>query len=257
MHVRMHALTLCIVRSHVALAAMAAAVLWVALLLKCQGWNGCVAGVVHVRVCVSGNAVGSPAGAAVSGAVRSVCGVVQEVLAGGVHSAKLAALLERLREAAAESEDLARPIKSVVFSQFTGMLTAVGAALDSEGVTHVRIDGAMTAAKRAAAIAAFSDTAPDSARVALVSLKAGGVGLNLTVASQVRRRRPRHTVLSPRRVTAPKPCAGSSMHAASNSGPVPWWVWLKGDRGAMRAWVRADSPAGPVVEPGDRGPGDG
>lgn len=66
------------------------------------------------------------------------------------------------------------------------MLDAVGAVLAAEGVSHVRIDGSMTAGKRAAAIAAFSETGADTPRVALVSLKAGGVGLNLTAASQAR-----------------------------------------------------------------------
>lgn len=115
---------------------------------------------------------------------------LQDVEAAVAHSAKLAALRERLRDAAAASADLPRPIKSVVFSQFTGMLDAAGAALAADGVTCVRIDGSMTAAKRAAAIATFSEPGADAPTVALVSLKAGGVGLNLTVASQVPNRTP-------------------------------------------------------------------
>jgi len=66
------------------------------------------------------------------------------------------------------------------------MLDTVGAALADKGVACVRIDGTMTAAKRAAAIAAFSDTSATSPRIALVSLKADGVSLNLTAASEVR-----------------------------------------------------------------------
>lgn len=117
--------------------------------------------------------------------IPAIAAALQALSNTTAHSAKLTALLARLREADAASADDTRPIKSVIFSQFATMLDAVGAALAAEGVRYVRIDGSMTAGKRAAAIAAFSETAADTPRVALVSLKAGGVGLNLTVASQV------------------------------------------------------------------------
>lgn len=110
-----------------------------------------------------------------------------EVAAAQAHSAKLTMLMERLRETAAADPEGARPVKSVIFSQFAGMLAAVGGALAAEGVAFVRIDGTMTAGKRAAAIRKFAEAGCEAPRVALVSLKAGGVGLNLTAASQVRK----------------------------------------------------------------------
>lgn len=79
-------------------------------------------------------------------------------------------------------------VKSVVFSQFTSMLDIVCTALRSEGIPYVRVDGTMSEKRRSAAIDAFQSgvgvqgAAPE---VAVMSLKAAGVGLNLTAASQV------------------------------------------------------------------------
>ena len=53
------------------------------------------------------------------------------------------------------------------------------------GFNFVRLDGSMTSKKRIAAIEAFSDANPGSPTIFLLSLKAGGVGLNLTAASRV------------------------------------------------------------------------
>ena len=53
------------------------------------------------------------------------------------------------------------------------------------GFTYVKLDGSMTAAARVVAQETFSDIHPDSPTVFLLSLKAGGVGLNLTAASNV------------------------------------------------------------------------
>lgn len=52
------------------------------------------------------------------------------------------------------------------------------------GVKCVQLDGSMTMAAREAAIARFTDD--KDCKVFLMSLKAGGVALNLTVASHVR-----------------------------------------------------------------------
>ncbi|KAG2423298.1 hypothetical protein HXX76_015447 [Chlamydomonas incerta] len=121
-------------------------------------------------------------------------------------SAKVAALMAALRRAAAGqqaggaaggggeaggsssgggSSAGAAPIKSVVFSQFTGMLNLIGRALEAEGVPYVRLDGSTPAKARAGLMRAFASTAPDSPLVFLSSLKAGGVGMNLTAASAV------------------------------------------------------------------------
>ena len=78
------------------------------------------------------------------------------------------------------------PTKSVVFSQFTGMLSLVEARLIAAGVPYFRIDGSTPAAKRKTLLAAFASSSDAAGvRVALVSLRAGGVGLNLTAASEV------------------------------------------------------------------------
>jgi len=49
----------------------------------------------------------------------------------------------------------------------------------------VRLDGTMTSKQRTAAIEAFSDTDVNSPSVFLLSLKAGGVGINLTAACRM------------------------------------------------------------------------
>jgi len=74
-------------------------------------------------------------------------------------------------------------IKSVVFSQWTCMLDLLEIPLRREGINFVRLDGQMTRAARDACLIKF-DTSPEVI-VFLVSLKCGGLGLNLTAASQV------------------------------------------------------------------------
>ena len=67
--------------------------------------------------------------------------------------------------------------KSVVFSQWTSLLDILEVALERADESFVRLDGSMTAEKRAAALRRFE--ASGGPRVLLMSLKAGGVGLNL------------------------------------------------------------------------------
>lgn len=73
--------------------------------------------------------------------------------------------------------------KSIIFSSFTTMLQLVEWRLRRAGITTVMLDGSMTPAQRQASINAFM-TDPDI-ECFLVSLKAGGVALNLTEASKV------------------------------------------------------------------------
>ncbi|CAN4097499.1 unnamed protein product [Withania somnifera] len=73
--------------------------------------------------------------------------------------------------------------KAIVFSQFTSFLDLIHYALQKSGVSCVQLDGSMTMAARDSAITRFTND-PDC-RIFLMSLKAGGVALNLTVASQV------------------------------------------------------------------------
>jgi DNA repair protein RAD16 len=74
-------------------------------------------------------------------------------------------------------------LKSIVFSQFTSMLQLIEWRLRRAGFNTVMLDGSMTPAQRQKSIEHFM-TNPD-VEVFLVSLKAGGVALNLTEASRV------------------------------------------------------------------------
>ncbi|KAF2273774.1 uncharacterized protein EI97DRAFT_435694 [Westerdykella ornata] len=74
-------------------------------------------------------------------------------------------------------------LKSIVFSQFTSMLQLIEWRLRRAGFNTVMLDGSMTPAMRQKSIEHFM-TNPD-VEVFLVSLKAGGVALNLTEASRV------------------------------------------------------------------------
>ena len=71
--------------------------------------------------------------------------------------------------------------KSLVFSQWTSMLNLVEPHLKSRGIGYVRLDG--TTRDRRKVVSTFqSDDGPP---VFLISLKAGGTGLNLTEADHV------------------------------------------------------------------------
>jgi superfamily II DNA or RNA helicase len=90
-------------------------------------------------------------------------------------SAKLDVLGELLEPIVAAGK------KAIVFSQFTRLLDVVGADLDAREIGHARLDG--KSADRQALVERFQNDPRCS--VFLVSLKAGGVGLNLTAAEYV------------------------------------------------------------------------
>jgi superfamily II DNA or RNA helicase len=90
-------------------------------------------------------------------------------------SAKLDLLLERLAEVIDEGH------KALVFSQFTSMLALVRPELDRQGVVYEYLDGQTR--DRQARVERFQNS-PDCP-LFLISLKAGGVGLNLTAADYV------------------------------------------------------------------------
>ena len=69
----------------------------------------------------------------------------------------------------------------LVFSQFVGMLTLLKEKLTAEGIEYCYLDGATT--NRAGVVERFQSNA--EIPVFLISLKAGGVGLNLTGADTV------------------------------------------------------------------------
>ncbi|WPG99517.1 DNA repair protein rad8 [Acrodontium crateriforme] len=94
-------------------------------------------------------------------------------------SAKIAALLKHLKRLRKTS----RTTKSVIFSQFTSFLDLLSPALTQENITFLRFDGTMTQKHRAKVLADFAQR--PTFTVLLLSLRAGGVGLNLTCAQQV------------------------------------------------------------------------
>ncbi len=73
--------------------------------------------------------------------------------------------------------------KSIVFSQFTSMLQLVEWRLRRAGFNTVMLDGSMSPVQRQRSIDYFMNNV--DVEVFLVSLKAGGVALNLTEASRV------------------------------------------------------------------------
>jgi SNF2 family DNA or RNA helicase len=72
--------------------------------------------------------------------------------------------------------------RALVFSQFVGHLSKARAALDARGVSYQYLDGATPAVEREKRVAAFQSGAGD---LFLISLKAGGTGLNLTAADYI------------------------------------------------------------------------
>ncbi|XP_017158144.1 helicase-like transcription factor isoform X3 [Poecilia reticulata] len=96
-------------------------------------------------------------------------------------SSKVQALMGNLLRL--RSEDVG--LKCLVVSQFTRFLTVLQTPLREHGFSFVRLDGTMSQKKRTRIIQEFQSSATDSPRIMLLSLKAGGVGLNLTAASRV------------------------------------------------------------------------
>ncbi|KAF6766578.1 SNF2 family N-terminal domain-containing protein [Ephemerocybe angulata] len=75
-------------------------------------------------------------------------------------------------------------VKTVVFSQWTSMLDKIEDALELSGIRYDRLDGTMRRDERTRAMDALKHD--PGCEVLLVSLKAGGVGLNLTAAQRHR-----------------------------------------------------------------------
>ncbi|MBX5481872.1 MAG: DEAD/DEAH box helicase [Myxococcaceae bacterium] len=91
-------------------------------------------------------------------------------------SSKLERLLELIDELRAEGH------RALVFSQFTSHLALVREVLDARGVSYVYLDGRTPRAERERRVRAFQE---GDAPLFLISLKAGGFGLNLTGADNV------------------------------------------------------------------------
>jgi SNF2 family DNA or RNA helicase len=89
----------------------------------------------------------------------------------GVPASKIDVLCEQLRELVAEGHS------ALVFSQFTGFLGKVKARLEEEGIGYAYLDGRTK--NRSATVERFRS---GQVQVFLISLKAGGFGLNLPEA---------------------------------------------------------------------------
>ncbi|MGL5348693.1 MAG: SNF2 helicase associated domain-containing protein [Peptostreptococcaceae bacterium] len=100
-------------------------------------------------------------------------------------------LIEDYKGKSAKTEECIAIIKSsieenrkiLLFSQFTSVLKNLGQRLEEEGVNYSYLDGSINAAKRIDLVKEFNES--EDAKVFLISLKAGGTGLNLTSADLV------------------------------------------------------------------------
>jgi SNF2 family DNA or RNA helicase len=109
--------------------------------------------------------------------LRQICcdpSLLYENYEGG--SAKLDTCMELVRNAVEGGHQL------LLFSQFTSMFDIIGKRLDAEGVGYLQLTGATSKEERMRLVKRFQD---GEAPVFLISLKAGGVGLNLTAADIV------------------------------------------------------------------------
>jgi superfamily II DNA or RNA helicase len=107
---------------------------------------------------------------------RACCNPALIDPAAEVPSGKLDAFLELVDELIRNRH------RALVFSQFVGHLDLVRAALDARGVRYEYLDGSTPSAERERRVAAFQAGGAD---LFLISLRAGGTGLNLTAADYV------------------------------------------------------------------------
>ncbi|KAJ7275100.1 SNF2 superfamily protein [Mycena rebaudengoi] len=94
-------------------------------------------------------------------------------------STKMKAMMASLKQLFEEHPDE----KTLIVSQWTGCLTLVSDYLTEAGIVHVKYQGDMNRNQRDQAVQVFMSK--DKARIMLMSLKCGGVGLNLTRANNV------------------------------------------------------------------------
>lgn len=112
--------------------------------------------------------------------LRQVCihpQLLKEVGATDIESSKFELAKEKISELIDEGH------KIVMFSQFTEMLDIMGQWTKKEGFYTERIDGSVSAKARMDAVDRFQSS--EDPGMFLISLKAGGVGLNLTAADYV------------------------------------------------------------------------
>ncbi|EGF78401.1 hypothetical protein BATDEDRAFT_90880 [Batrachochytrium dendrobatidis JAM81] len=96
---------------------------------------------------------------------------------------KIIALIDSLIEVRSQTKASDLPVKSVIFSQWTKMLSLIEGPLLTHGFKFCKLVGKMVLSSRSEAMLKFK-TDP-SVTIMLISLRSGGVGLNLTAASRV------------------------------------------------------------------------
>uniref|UniRef100_A0A8H8CFK2 Uncharacterized protein n=1 Tax=Psilocybe cubensis TaxID=181762 RepID=A0A8H8CFK2_PSICU len=94
-------------------------------------------------------------------------------------STKMKYMMDQLQNLARAHPDE----KTLLVSQWTGCLSLISDYLTEKGIPHVKYQGDMSRTKRDQAVQIFMSK--EKARVMLMSLKCGGVGLNLTRANNV------------------------------------------------------------------------
>ncbi len=92
------------------------------------------------------------------------------------HSAKLQEILEHILNQIDGH-------KLLIFSSFTSMLGLLKAQLDESGISYAYLDGQTSSDERQVQVSRFQER--EDCRLFLISLKAGGTGLNLTAADYV------------------------------------------------------------------------
>lgn len=91
-------------------------------------------------------------------------------------SSKVEVLLQELKLVPADD-------KAVIFSQWTSLLDVVSEHLTEAGILHERLQGSLSRDGKTSAIDRFASN--PECRVMLISLKAGGVGINLVFANHL------------------------------------------------------------------------
>jgi len=115
------------------------------------------------------------ASASSNSAVEPTVALLRTLLAGS-KVAYCVSAVERIRSSHPDD-------KVVVFSQFTRMLDVLAVCLSAAGLPFERFDGSMRSDRQQLALDRFASSPPDECVCLLVSLHAGGVGLNLTRAN--------------------------------------------------------------------------
>ncbi|HAR63762.1 MAG TPA: hypothetical protein DF296_04715 [Candidatus Margulisbacteria bacterium] len=112
--------------------------------------------------------------------LRQVCihpALLQELRGQDIPSSKFELAQEKISELLEEGH------KIVLFTQFTNMLDIIEAWAKETGIDLYRIDGSVSGKKRMDIIDSFQNSAGSG--LFIISLKAGGVGINLTAADYV------------------------------------------------------------------------